>query len=442
MKRLLPILLLLIVSLSASAERVRVRLYSTNDITTLNVSFDLGAYNLYADGDNLLEDMVGEGRSVLIRTEGNKLHVSVNEDDYGSFNSLRLEATDTACILCINPQGCKQRTYEGNLDITLLKNGKMQLVNDVEFETYIAGVVQSEIYGTQTDIFRIQAIISRTWALRNLKKHAADGYNFCDNVHCQAYQNRCIRPDIMIGAIQSSGETLVDSAGNLIETPFHSNSGGQTANSEDVWKAALPYLRSVPDTFSYRMRQSDWVRTISLDRWLNYFKTKHKIDITDSALLDTLTHFTQETRKVRLLGVPLTRIRTDFQLKSTFFSVSVDSASMSVILHGHGYGHGVGLSQEGTIRMVSLGYAYDSILFHYYTGAVLHHDPTANRSYMENYTQQLARIIEEDKNKQTQTRSKKDDWLGRLFRLRDREEREEVYIESEQDNEKDWQYEW
>ena len=442
MKRLLPILLLLIVSLSASAERVRVRLYSTNDITTLNVSFDLGAYNLYADGDNLLEDLVGEGRSVLVRVEGNKLHVSVNDDDYGSYSTLRLEATDTACILCINPQGCKQRTYEGNLDITLLKNGKMQLVNDVEFETYIAGVVQSEIYGTQTDIFRIQAIISRTWALRNLKKHAADGYNFCDNVHCQAYQNRCIRPDIMIGAIQSSGETLVDSAGNLIETPFHSNSGGQTANSEDVWKAALPYLQSVPDTFSYRMRQSDWVRTISLDRWLNYFKTKHKIDITDSALLDSLTHFTQETRKARLLGIPLTRVRTDFQLKSTFFSVSVDSASMSVILHGHGYGHGVGLSQEGTIRMVSLGYSYDSILFHYYTGAVLHHDPTANHSYMENYTKQLARIIEEDKNKQTQTHSKKDDWLGRLFRLRDREEREEVYIESEQDNEKDWQYEW
>lgn len=442
MKRLLPILLLLIVSLSASAERVRVRLYSTNDITTLNVSFDLGAYNLYADGDNLLEDLVGEGRSVLVRVEGNKLHVSVNDDDYGSYSTLRLEATDTACILCINPQGCKQRTYEGNLDITLLKNGKMQLVNDVEFETYIAGVVQSEIYGTQTDIFRIQAIISRTWALRNLKKHAADGYNFCDNVHCQAYQNRCIRPDIMIGAIQSSGETLVDSAGNLIETPFHSNSGGQTANSEDVWKAALPYLRSVPDTFSYRMRQSDWVRTISIDRWLNYFKTKHKIDITDSTLLDTLLHFTQESRQARLLGVPLTRIRTDFQLKSTFFSVSVDSASMSVILHGHGYGHGVGLSQEGTIRMVSLGYPYDSILFHYYTGAVLHHDPTANHSYMENYTKQLARIIEEDKNKQTQTHSKKDDWLGRLFRLRDREEREEVYIESEQDNEKDWQYEW
>lgn len=442
MKRLSLILLLLFLSLTVQAEHIRVRLYSNTQITSLNVSIDLGLYNLYADGNQLLEDMVGEGRSVLVRPEGGKLHVSVNEDDYGSFASLRLEATDTACILCINPAKCKQRTYEGNLEVTPAKGGTLMLVNEVEFETYIAGVVQSEIYGTQSDIFRIQAIISRTWALRNMQKHAAEGYNFCDYVHCQAYQNRCIRPDIMMGAIQSSGETLVDSTGDLIETPFHSNSGGQTANSEDVWKAALPYLRSVPDTFSYHMRQSDWVKTISIDRWLNYFSKKHKIDIADSANLDSLLHFEQPERKVRLLGVPLTRIRTDFQLKSTFFSVSVDSVTRSVILHGHGYGHGVGLSQEGTIRMVGLGYTYDSILRHYYTGAVLHLDPTANRSYVENYAGQLAQIIEEDKNKKTQTRSKKDDWLGRLFRLRDREEREEVYIEDQQDNESDWQYEW
>ncbi len=444
MKRLLSILALLLLAVTAHADKVRVRLYSTNSISQINISFDLGSYNLYADGDNLLEDFVGEGRSVNIRAEGKKLHVSVNETDYGTFSTLRLEATDTACILCLNPVGnsIKQRTYEGDLEVSVLKNGKMLLINNIEFETYIAGVVQSEIYGKQTDIFRIQSIISRTWALRNIQKHKADGYNFCDNVHCQAYLNRCVRPDIMLGAIQSSGETLVDTLGNLIETPFHSNSGGETANSEDVWRNALPYLRSVSDTFSYSMKQSDWTKTISADRWVNYFANTHHINTTDSLLLDTLLHFTQEHRQARLLNIPLTRIRVDFQLKSTFFSVTFDSTSNNVILHGHGYGHGVGLSQEGAIRMVNLGISYDSVLRHYYTGALLHHDPSANRNYVENYVTQITRIIEEDRNKSTQTHSKKDDWLGRLFRLRDREEREEIYIESEQDNEKDWQYEW
>lgn len=428
--------------MTASAEHIRVRLYTNNTVQTLNVSFDLGYYNLYADGGQLVEDMIGEGRSVLVRVEGDMLHVSVNEDDYGLFRTLRLEATDTACILCLNPENCKQRTYEGDLDISVARSGSMLMVGDVEFETYIAGVVQSEIYGSKSDIFRIQAIISRTWALRNMRKHISDGYNFCDGPHCQAYFNRCIRPDIMLGVIRSSGETLVNSAGALIETPFHSNSGGQTANSEDVWRTALPYLRSVVDTFSYGMRQSDWVKTISADRWLSYFSKTHKLNTADPAVRDTLLHFQQPTRRVRMLGIPLTRIRSDFQLKSTFFSVEYDRNTNNVVLHGHGYGHGVGLSQEGAIRMVGLGIAYDSILHHYYTGAILHHDPTANHSYVEQYADRIAVIIEEDRNSRTQVKSKKDDWLGRLFRLRDREEREEIYVEEEQNNEKDWEYEW
>ena len=373
MKRLLSILALLLLAVTAHADKVRVRLYSTNSISQINISFDLGSYNLYADGDNLLEDFVGEGRSVNIRAEGKKLHVSVNETDYGTFSTLRLEATDTACILCLNPVGnsIKQRTYEGDLEVSVLKNGKMLLINNIEFETYIAGVVQSEIYGKQTDIFRIQSIISRTWALRNIQKHKADGYNFCDNVHCQAYLNRCVRPDIMLGAIQSSGETLVDTLGNLIETPFHSNSGGETANSEDVWRNALPYLRSVSDTFSYSMKQSDWTKTISADRWVNYFANTHHINTADSLLLDTLLHFTQEHRQARLLNIPLTRIRVDFQLKSTFFSVTFDSTSNNVILHGHGWGHGVGLCQIGAAVMAASGKTYREILSFYYPGTTL-----------------------------------------------------------------------
>lgn len=440
MKRLLLIITLMLVVLPSRADHIRVRLFSTNSISTLNVSFDLGSYNLYGD-DTMIESLVGEGRSVLIRSEKDGLHVSVNGDDYGLFKKVRLEATDTACILCLNPEGCKQRTYEGDLEVTQM-SGKLLLVGDVEFETYIAGVVQSEIYGQKSDIFRIQAIISRTWALRNLGKHAAEGYNFCDGVHCQAYFNRCVRPDIMLGVIQSSGETLVDSTGALIETPFHSNSGGQTANSEDVWRSALPYLRSVEDTFSFNMHQSEWSKTISIDRWLNYFAKTHKLNTNDSTVRDSLLHFNQPKRQARLLGVPLTRVRLDWQLKSTFFSVGVDSASNSVILTGRGYGHGVGLSQEGAIRMVMLGYAYDSILQHYYTGATLHRDPSVGSRYVENYSEQLARIIDEDSRRNTQVRSKQDDWLGRLFRIRDREEREEIYIEEEQDNEQDWQYEW
>lgn len=434
-------IMMIVIPLGAKADHVRVRVYSNNTINALYVSFDLGEYNLYCD-DLMIEPNLGEAKSVELKPKNGQIEVSINGYNYGSYAKARFEATDTACILCLNPTGIKQRTYEGNLEVTVLRNGSLQLINDVEFETYLAGVVQSEIYGDKSDIFRIQAIISRTWAMRNMNKHIKDGYNFCDHVHCQAYHNRCVRPDIMLGTMASSGETIVDANGNLIETPFHSNSGGQTANSEDVWRNAVPYLRSVQDTFSYDMKQSNWTKVIGKDKWLNYFAKTHKLDINNKNIKNELLNFEQKERKSDIAGVKLTRVRTDFRLKSTFFSVEYDKNAGNVILHGHGYGHGVGLSQEGTIRMVGLGIPYDEIIKHYYTGAYIHHDENTPVHYVANYVEQIEQIIEEDKNKTTQVRSKKDDWLGRLFRVRDREDREEVYIKEEQDNEQDWQYDW
>lgn len=442
MKRLLPILCFLLLTATASADRVKVRLFSNNTIDFINISFDLGTYNLVSGDTAVIESEVGNDKSVELTPQGRNVHVSINGYDYGSHPSVSFLATDTACILCLNPRNLKQRTYEGNLTVSVNKNGKLLLINDVEFETYIAGVVQSEIYGNETDIFRVQAIISRTWAMKNINKHASEGYNFCDQVHCQAYLNRCVRPDIMLGTMMSSGMTIVDSTGNLIETPFHANSGGQTANSEDVWRAAVPYLRSVSDTFSYHMRQSEWVKVINEDKWLKYFSSKHKLNTSDDSIRNELLTFSQSTRKVRICGIPLTRIRTDFQLRSTFFSVLYDSTSHRVTLSGHGFGHGVGLSQEGTIRMVGLGIAYDSIIRHYYTGAHILYDEEHPRTYVENYIHKIAQIIEEDKSSSTRTISKKDDWLGRLFRIRDREEREETYDPRSDDLDQDWLYDW
>ena len=442
MKKTLLILCILILGSAAHADRVKVRLFSNNSIDQIAISFDLGTYNIYADDTILIEPEVGVGKSIELTPSGQKVHVTIDGYNYGNHNTIRFTANDTACILCLNPRNIKHRTYEGDLLVKVNKNGKLLLINDVEFETYIAGVVQSEIYGDNPDIFRVQAIISRTWAMKNINKHKAEGYNFCDQVHCQAYLNRCVRADIMLGTMLSSGMTIVDEEGKLIETPFHSNSGGQTANSEDVWRSALPYLRSVPDTFSYHMRQSEWVKVIDKDKWLNYFANKHKIDIQNDSLRNELLTFSQSERKVRLCDVPLTRIRNDFQLKSTFFSVIYDSISHRLTLSGHGFGHGVGLSQEGTIRMVNLGIDYDSIIHHYYTGAHIHRDDAYPRSYVENYIQQISQIIEEDKQSSTQTKSKKDDWLGRLFRIRDREEREEVYDPFSEELDSDWKYDW
>lgn len=445
-RRPLAIALLFVAALAmaatARADRVTVRIFSNMRIETLNVSFDLGEYDLMA-GDSVLEPHVGEGMSVVLQAARNGVHVAINDYEYGTFPLVRLRANDTACILCLNPANGKQRTYEGNLLVSAISPTALKIVNDVEFETYVAGVTQSEIYGQLPDIFRVQATISRTWALRNMAKHAKEGYNFCDQVHCQAYLNRCVRPDIMLGVISSFGETIVDKDGALIETPFHANSGGETANSEDVWSAALPYLRGVKDTFSCNMRQTEWKKVIPESQWLNYFKNTHKLNAYADSVRRQLLAFSQDSgRQARMLGVKLTRVRVDWKLRSTFFTVSFDSASHNVVLLGRGYGHGVGLSQEGTIRMVNLGYSADSIIHHYYTGSHVVNSGDVPQAYVHRYINGIEKIIAEDKAHPGKTRSKRDDWLGRLFRIHDRQEREETYEPSKQDLERDWEYEW
>ena len=366
-KRNAYILMILMIPTLVFAEKVKVRVYSTANISYTKLTFENSTYCLVGDDVDTISQNLKRGDAIELTPFAKEVVVTVNGDKKGSFSSVSVLAKQDDAYLYISPKGYKQRSYEDDLHITALNNKYLQLINNVEFEKYVAGVAQSEIYGKHSDIFRVQAIISRTWAMRNMEKHQADGYNFCDNVHCQAYYNRCIREDIRLATQASLNEVLVDMDGNLIETPFHSNSGGQTANSEDVWKAEISYLRSVKDTFSYGMKQSVWTKEISTDKWLNYFSKNHKLNINDENVRNELVNFEQNERKAKIMGVPLTTIRKDWGLKSTFFSVSYYGDK--VVLEGRGYGHGVGLSQEGAIRMVELGIDYKDILTHYYTNA-------------------------------------------------------------------------
>jgi stage II sporulation protein D len=67
--------------------------------------------------------------------------------------------------------------------------------------------------------------------------------------------------------------------------------------------------------------------------------------------------------------VPLSILRDDFNLKSSFFTI--EQSNGAVILHGHGYGHGVGLCQDGAIEMAKVGYSFIDILMFYFHGVNL-----------------------------------------------------------------------
>jgi stage II sporulation protein D len=373
MKKIFLILTLIFVfnftafSQASSVENVRIRLFSDKNIEEVMFIPSFGSYFLETEkGDKL---KLSKTTKLTVKDLDGQLEIKINDTIYKKAKKINLTASGLKSFFQIKPlkPQITERRYEDGLEITS-KNKSLFIINVVKTDNYIAGVVQSETWGATTniDFFKVQAICCRNYLMNNLEKHAEEGYNLCDGVHCQAYKTRANKKEVTEGAYKSKGEVIVDSQGNIIETLFHSNSGGETVNAKDVWGKDVPYLVSIEDSFSVGCKNYQWEKYIKLKEWLNYFRNKG-LNIKDKEIEDALINFSQqEGRKTDLLGIPLTTIRKDFNLKSTYFDVQKWGGEVK--LTGKGYGHGVGMSQEGAIKMCEEGYEYWEVIEHYFKG--------------------------------------------------------------------------
>jgi stage II sporulation protein D len=122
----------------------------------------------------------------------------------------------------------------------------------------------------------------------------------------------------------------------------------------------------VRDTFCINARNAHWEKEVNKKIWIKYLRKK--IPQLDSTGLIRNYNFAQPQRIrdfiVRDIKIPLKEIRSDFNLKSTYFSV--EDAGETLIFKGKGFGHGIGLCQEGAIRMAKTGYSYSDIIHYYF----------------------------------------------------------------------------
>ena len=123
--------------------------------------------------------------------------------------------------------------------------GTLVLINISDIEKYISGVVRAEGgTGKNLEYFKTQAIIARTYMYKYFDKHTADRYNVCDNTHCQAFNGLSSDSLLNEAALETKGLVILDKDSTLIISAFHSNCGGETSSSEDVWLSGQPYLKS------------------------------------------------------------------------------------------------------------------------------------------------------------------------------------------------------
>tara|TARA_R110002050_G_scaffold18186_2_gene53246 strand:+ start:1047 stop:2162 length:1116 start_codon:yes stop_codon:yes gene_type:complete len=355
---------------------LRVRLFSASDvretiITTDSIDFCLLALDEQGKVIDTIYDVFADDslRTFYLSNTPQGLSVKRGQRALGVFKTVLFKGLDSLQQFRIRANK-KERAYYGDIEIVNQSN-HLHLINRVNLELYVAGVVESEAgHVPESEFFKAQAVLARTFALKNLNKHTKEGYNLKDDVSSQVYHSRAhyTHKDLIEKAVALTRDTiLVGDDCEPILSVFHANSGGFTVNSEDVWLRSIDYLKAAEDSFSIGVGSYSWTKEISKERYFNYFAkmmgVKNNLEFQKAVLNlhqeGRQSHFSYQGRSLKL-----TKVRNDFRLKSTYFRAEIKDDK--VILNGFGFGHGVGLSQDGAIAMSKKGYSYKEILCFYF----------------------------------------------------------------------------
>lgn len=355
--------------LFSSSAQVRIRIFSAPNPEETLFTVTNGNYFLVIAGDSA---EISKGTSVLLAYHNGKIVAKPFGLKGYLCDSVKMNPVNEDCSFSVRPFGTKpvSQNYTGSLSCYPDLNAVL-LVNTIDIEQYIAGVVKTEGGIRQNpEYFKTQAVIARTFMYKNLNRHLADGYNLCDDTHCQAFNGISTEPELLEAARETHNLVILDKDSVLIYSAFHSNCGGETSTAEDVWLTNRPYLKRVVDPYCVDSRNAKWQKTISAEVWIDYLKNAGYTGRSDDL---SAFDFYQKGRltdyRTGSFSFPLQMIRKDLDLKSSFFSVKINNDS--VVIYGRGYGHGVGLCQEGAMVMASKGNKFIDIINFYYSDVIV-----------------------------------------------------------------------
>ena len=137
--------------------------------------------------------------------------------------------------------------YRGRVEIFPNTQGRLTVMNTLDLETYLRGVVPKEMGGWEypaLEALKAQAVAARTYAVANRGKRAADGFDMGDTVADQVYGGRDGEQLITDRAIQETEGLFATHRGKPIQALFMANCGGHTTDVAQVFGGDAPYLRA------------------------------------------------------------------------------------------------------------------------------------------------------------------------------------------------------
>lgn len=280
------------------------------------------------------------------------------------------------------------RPFRESLTVIADGRGRCQVVNHLDLEKYLDGLVNSEFSSAWAEgAVEAQIIAARTYALHQIREASSKSGRAFDvesSVRDQVYEGSA-KEDWRASRLVERTRGLVLSVkrggrNEPLKAFYHSTCGGTTELPEKVWgkgfpgfrkRIACPYCRVSPKfEWSWEAKATDLQKMASAHA--DPESVRLRVPAVDS-----------EGRATRLVlswkekGKARERKVSPVEFRNRMGSTTILSARFrvqeleggGVRFDGRGYGHGVGLCQWGAKVMGEQGKAADEILRHYYPAA-------------------------------------------------------------------------
>lgn len=357
----------------------------------LRVGIFIGAKEIYLKQDGEEFAVTAAGSQIVLRGSAGKSTYASHE--FANSNGRCVAVSDTRKNLA---QAC----YPGKV-LVRANSGKVDVINFVDIEDYLRGVVPFEIGrldASRIEALKAQAVAARTYAYKHFGSRESMGFDVFADTKDQVYKGLEGATNLTDKAIQETAGVVMTYKGEFITAYYHSTCGGQTETLDTWEKPSLPYLQSLPDM---RPDGTPWCSESSYMSWVRKFTDKELPGLVKQNLKEARATFSPAkaanfssissiTVKDRLEGgrIKTLLVQTDagtievhadktrwlFKnskgiLPSSAFGVKHQGNEW--IVTGTGFGHGVGMCQMGVRARAHAGQGYKEILEHYYTGVTL-----------------------------------------------------------------------
>jgi len=263
--------------------------------------------------------------------------------------------------------------YRGEIRILLQFNNKFSVINEIDLESFVAGVLGSEMMPSwNEEALRAQAVTARTYALYKKKKRRDEVYH--SDMLELAYRGMAGETTRLNKIVQETKGVVMVYNWNIFPAYFHSTCGGHTEDSNHVFgKDSIPPLSGVVCNYCNNSKYSRWSTDINKSDIEKRLRESN-IYVSNINTIKTLDPGVgNHGSRVEIISANGSKEMNanDFRLlvgPNYLYSTAFNSRNngKSITFSGRGWGHGVGLCQYGAQAMAEKGFKWTAILEYYY----------------------------------------------------------------------------